>query len=1311
LELLEQRELLAAFTAGDIVVSRVGDGSAALNSSATATFLDEYNPSTQALVQSIALPTSGNSLTEIGNRSSGGRVTASADGHTLSIAGYQQAPGGTISGVDVVVGVVNPDGTIDATTKISPADLLSSEFVGSTASADGLGFWVATEHFLRYVPFGNSDLTSSTAVSNFFPFPPATAISPAGQLYVDGGAGAQSNGVPAIDGPATIGTGLPTNAGQTGTVLAGFPTSRDSSGNFPSPEQFVISPDGNTIFVADNRTDGSGGILEFFQSIPGFWTEVGNLQAGSGADSGLRGLAADFSGSAPVLYATTTAGSANRVVEITGGTLDGSAPSFSITTLATAATNEVFTGVAPAPTAAGTSPSITSLTVSGDPGTYGTGDTLTATMDAAETGWISFQQNGVEIGAAPLVSGTATFTTAGNLPGGTYSVVAVYTGDSTFAPSTSTAQSVTINQATTTTTLTEQANPVATGVPDTLTATIGSVPAGTAPTGTVTFTDTTTGTTLGTVPVTQIIVNQAGNPVIEFVATLSASFSTTGTDTVTATYNGDTNFSSSTGTDNVTIVNSTTTTVTTSNPNPTANPTGSVTLTATVTSQGGTPTGSVEFFDNLLPFLGATITSATDSGGTVTITAANNVPFSNGQTVAITGVNVGGYNGVFTISGVSTNTFQYTVADPGLANGSGGAAGLAATLDSNGQASATINTALLQAGAGSADVLTPGLHSISAIYTPDAAGANSFFTSTGVYEQAVQAQAFASGDVFVYRVGDGQTRLIAPPNNPNSGTAAIGSTIFVDEYTPTGTLVQSIILPSADGSTSVNISTATESGTTVTVTTVGPHGLEQGETVTIAGASVDGYNGTFTITGVTSTTFTYRAASGLADATGGTASNNTVHAVVGNGQQSATEQMTLSGDGQFLFLVGYDTNPLNTATAPAIPTGPGSGNVPRAVARIKFDGTVDTVGMSGVQTGGNFNGVYSPDGHQFYVSGFNGVTYFSSFVPTASLQTATTSITSTNFTVLGLEADGSDLAAIGASSNLVQKYTGFPTSGTALSALPGVSTATDPNQTFVIDAYFTHLNGTGAPAGINTMYLSDDGPGFANGEITKWAFDGSNWNLVDHITAGTGNSAISFYWMAGATDSSGNVTLYVTYGNGGNADTGPGQLYSITDTNGWNALIGTGGTHSDAAPVVAAVGNTSNEVFRGVAFAPVQSGGGGGGGSPHRGGQRALAPAPGIGTPPPAGTLLLSGQTGAALPGGDPGAAAGGPAAPLAGGDNAVAPGPLPAPAPGLTNSGPATQPQSVAAADSLFTVLGDADAPDAVAALRIGHRRRHFLG
>ena len=68
---------------------------------------------------------------------------------------------------------------------------------------------------------------------------------------------------------------------------------------------------------------------------------------------------------------------------------------------------------------------------------------------------------------------------------------------------------------------------------------------------------------------------------------------------------------------------------------------------------------------------------------------------------------------------------------------------------------------------------------------------------------------------------------------------------------------------------------ATESGTTVTITTTAAHLFSPGQTAQIIGVGVSAYNGTFTILDVPSpTTFTYAATtSGLAASGGGTAQN------------------------------------------------------------------------------------------------------------------------------------------------------------------------------------------------------------------------------------------------------------------------------------------------------------------------------------------------------------------------------------------------------------------------------------------------------
>ena len=480
---------------------------------------------------------------------------------------------------------------------------------------------------------------------------------------------------------------------------------------------------------------------------------------------------------------------------------------------------------------------------------------------------------------------------------------------------------------------------------------------------------------------------------------------------------------------------------------------------------------------------------------------------------------------------------------------------------------------------------------------------------------------------------------------------------------------------------------ATESGNTVTVTTAGPSYFQPNQQVIVSGIVVAGYNGTFTILSASGNTFTYSdptsglgaaGSGGTADSlvqsialptADGTGSQSTIHAVVGNGQQSSTGQMSLSGDGQYLFVSGYDTNPLNVATALPVETASGSGSTPRSIARIKYDGTIQDVAMSASSSGsgfGNFNAVYSPDGNQFYVAGNGGVVYYSSFTPSSGLVTPTKTMTSPTGTTTALESMGGNLTVIGPpgfGNDGPQVYSGFPTTAASVSNLPGFSDAAalagGQASTFYIDAYFTHLSnlaGT-APAGINTFYLSDDGPSFAGGAITKWAenvgsissatesgttvtitataplafvngqtvtiagagvtgYNGTftitgvsgntftytdsasglanssggtatQWQVVDHITAGTGNAAVSFYYLNGSTDSSGNVTLNVTYGQGGNTDNGEGQLFSLTDTNGWAGKIGTGGTHSDTLNALASTSTTSAEVFRGVAGTPL----------------------------------------------------------------------------------------------------------------------------
>src|SRR6478735_8973933 len=138
----------AGFSSGDIVVLRVGTGSGALSSAASAVFLDEYN-SSGTLVQSIALPTTvagaNRRVTVSGSATSEGALALSADGLYLTLGGYDADPG-TASVVSTaaaatnrVVARVDGDGVIDSSTAIT--DTFSGSNIRGAVTDDGSRFW------------------------------------------------------------------------------------------------------------------------------------------------------------------------------------------------------------------------------------------------------------------------------------------------------------------------------------------------------------------------------------------------------------------------------------------------------------------------------------------------------------------------------------------------------------------------------------------------------------------------------------------------------------------------------------------------------------------------------------------------------------------------------------------------------------------------------------------------------------------------------------------------------------------------------------------------------------------------------------------------------------------------------------------------------------------------------------------------------------------------------------------------------------------------------------------------------------------
>jgi hypothetical protein len=227
----------------------------------------------------------------------------------------------------------------------------------------------------------------------------------------------------------------------------------------------------------------------------------------------------------------------------------------------------------------------TALTSSADPSIYGNAVTFSATVTspvgAPPNGEpVSFMVGTTVLGTAALSSGTASFSIS-TLGVGTQAVKAVYGGDATFAPSTSTALRQSVAKAASTTALVSSLNPSVVGQPVTFTATVAPQFSGT-PTGRVTFKN---GTTfLGTATL-------SGGVASYTTAKLAA-----GTASITAEYEGNASFASSTSAPQSQVVNpagAILTLVSSLNPSSFRQ---AMAFTATVTPQfGGAVTGTVTF--------------------------------------------------------------------------------------------------------------------------------------------------------------------------------------------------------------------------------------------------------------------------------------------------------------------------------------------------------------------------------------------------------------------------------------------------------------------------------------------------------------------------------------------------------------------------------------------------------------------------------------------------------------------------------------------------------------------------------------------
>src|SRR5215470_15669767 len=181
---------------------------------------------------------------------------------------------------------------------------------------------------------------------------------------------------------------------------------------------------------------------------------------------------------------------------------------------------------------------------------------------------------------------------------------------------------------------------------------------------------------------------------------------------------------------------------------------------------------------------------------------------------------------------------------------------------------ATLRTLALDSNGVLYKETTPGtLASVSAGLAP-----NAFANSTTLFGREYLAISDGKTGSDLPRQYDDTNFDRVSQSGPGAGPTVVDENVIVANAASPNGATQPAAVTIAASPTG-----ATENGFLVTITTTSAHGLSAGQSVTISGVGVAGYNGTFPVVAVpSSTTFTYIAgASGLAASGGGTASSAT----------------------------------------------------------------------------------------------------------------------------------------------------------------------------------------------------------------------------------------------------------------------------------------------------------------------------------------------------------------------------------------------------------------------------------------------------
>ena len=303
------------FTAGNIVVYRIGDGTAALTNIGTVVYLDEYRTNDLGFVQSVMMPTNffgaNYPLIANGTASADGYMTLSKDGRYLVVPGYGARIGGgssVLSGISAttvprIYGLVTGLGGVDTTTAQTNSLSDSPENPRSGASTDGTNLWITGDSGgLRYTTRGSPLATQlSTFITNLRHV----------NIYSNVLCFSDASGSAIRIG--TITNAMPvTTGGSFMATLPGVPTNVGSPYGFVLIKQTGSADPFDTLYYADDTV--SEAAIYKYSLVGATWTSNGFFKAAN-----VRGLTGNRDASGKVRLFMTTAPVAGSGTYFGGG--------------------------------------------------------------------------------------------------------------------------------------------------------------------------------------------------------------------------------------------------------------------------------------------------------------------------------------------------------------------------------------------------------------------------------------------------------------------------------------------------------------------------------------------------------------------------------------------------------------------------------------------------------------------------------------------------------------------------------------------------------------------------------------------------------------------------------------------------------------------------------------------------------------------------------------------------------------------------------------------------------------------------------